>query len=158
MQCVFVFHLEFILSLKMNLNATELIIPPCYVPMLGATGVDKTPFMNLMAVAPGVVEFVKTTDCRGSVKDADYLATFVVSYVEDLGQAREEVVQVCTFVVAIASSCYCCVDVTSCYCVVAVCCGCFVCYCCVCLWLCVCGCVWLCPSHHVVVLWLCCVL
>ena len=59
-----------------------------------------TPFMNLMAIAPGVVEFVKTTDCRGNGKDAAYLATFVVSYVEELGLAREEVVQVCTLVAA----------------------------------------------------------
>jgi hypothetical protein len=48
-----------------------------------------------MVVMPGIVEFVMTKDCRGSVKDGIYLAEFVVSYVDNQGPIlREEIVQV----------------------------------------------------------------
>ena len=72
---------------------------------LGATGVDKTPFLNLMAVAPGIVEFVKTTDCRGHVKDGSYLAAFVVDHVLGLPEEeRLDVVQVRNVIVFVCMS------------------------------------------------------
>jgi hypothetical protein len=76
--------------------------------------------MNLMAVAPGLVEFVTSADCRGYVKDGAYIAKFIVDHVASLGKAGDDVVQVCLNLASQLLICVCsavCVTVCVCVCV-----------------------------------------
>jgi len=50
----------------------------------GASAVDKTPFMNLLRTSVGVLEFIKTTDCTGEVKNARYCADVIINYIQGL--------------------------------------------------------------------------
>ena len=57
----------------------------------GATAVDRTPLLNLLRAAHGVVEFVKAKDCAGEVKNTQYIADFVVDYVKAMQEPRQVV-------------------------------------------------------------------
>ena len=48
----------------------------------GAEAIDRSPMLNLLAVAPGVVEFIAAKDCTGCTKDAKYIADFVIDYIK----------------------------------------------------------------------------
>lgn len=57
----------------------------------GATSIDRTPVLNLLRAAPGVMEFVKAKDCTGATKNSQYIADFITDYVQTLPDPRQVV-------------------------------------------------------------------
>ena len=50
----------------------------------GATTTDRTPVLNLLGVSGGLVQFIKATDCRGRIKNSEYIADFIVKAILEL--------------------------------------------------------------------------
>ncbi|KAK3280736.1 hypothetical protein CYMTET_11446 [Cymbomonas tetramitiformis] len=48
----------------------------------GATDGSKRPILNLLNVSPALVEFIKAQNCEGKVKDKEFIADFIASYIE----------------------------------------------------------------------------
>ena len=72
---------------KRKIEEKELPIVSAYGASLasdGASAVDRTPFLNLLKLSAGLVHFIETKDCRGHIKDAKYIADFVIDYIMSL--------------------------------------------------------------------------
>lgn len=48
----------------------------------GATNICLEPILNLLSVKSGVAEFVKAQNCSGHVKDARFIADFMIEHIE----------------------------------------------------------------------------